>query len=358
MTHLTEEILLSKHILIVDDEDSFLEIFSWFLDNFGYKNIHKANNGEQALRILESQNCDIVLSDLNMPGIDGYQLLEKIKLNPEWRNIPVIIISGANDIQNILRCIKRGADDFLAKPINHELLLVRVHSGLERKYLRDQEKILYEELDKEKQKSEKILYNLIPQRIADRLRHGETIIAESIESASVVFTDIVKFTDLSKKIPATQLVDILNQIFSNMDALVDEFGLEKIKTVGDAYMCVGGLEKESSHDHADRCVAFAREAVRNIKKIPNVDEFEIRMRAGVSSGQLIAGIIGNKRPMFDVWGQTVNIASRMESHGIKGHIHISQATYDLLTDKTLYTPRLILEIKGIGKMQTYLSNSC
>ena len=167
-----------------------------------------------------------------------------------------------------------------------------------------------------------------------------------------MFADIVGFTDLSGRISPQQLVDLLNQIFSRFDLIAESYKLEKIKTIGDAYMVVGGLP----NPRADHAAAIATMAIDMLDAIAqfNVDtgeEFQIRI--GINSGAVVAGVIGIKKFTYDLWGDTVNIASRMESHGNPGRIHVSEATYELIKDKFLFEERGTTHIKGKGEMQTY-----
>lgn len=350
-----KEKLFEMRILVVDDEPGFLEIFTSLLEIYGYKNLSIAENGKAALEILRGdQPVDLVLSDLNMPEIDGYGLLEAIKSDEALSRIPVIMISGAGQLKNVIRCIAQGAEDYLMKPLERELLWARVSASLERKYLRDREQELYQRLEEEKDKSERVLYNVIPRRIAERMRQGEHNIAEAVSQASILFTDMVKFTSLSGAIPAERLVGILNMMFLSMDHLVDQHKLEKIKTVGDSYMCVAGLSGNDP-DHAERCVRFAIAAIEEMRVLNAAHDVDISIRVGIATGPLVAGIIGRVRPMFDVWGQTVNLASRMESHGLPEHVQITQATYDLLSNQALFKPRDEIEVKGVGLMRPYLA---
>lgn len=347
--------LFDMRILIVDDEPGFTEIFTTLLNIYGYNNIVTAPNGAQALRILENgDNVDLVLTDMNMPEVDGYELLRRIKSHHNWQGIPVIMISGAGQLKNVIRCIGEGAEDYLMKPLEKELLWARVNASLERKYLKDREKDLFLQLETEKNKSERVLYNVVPRRIADRLRQGEYNIAEHVQSASILFTDMVSFTTISREISAERLVGILNLMFLSMDHLVDKYELEKIKTVGDSYMCAAGLEP-GQDDHAQRSVDFARAAINEIRVLNAAHEVDIRIRVGVASGSLIAGIIGRVRPMFDVWGSTVNLASRMESHGVPERVQIAESTYELLQNKEGFVARDPLNVKGVGMMQPYIS---
>lgn len=213
----------------------------------------------------------------------------------------------------------------------------------------------------EQAQSENLLLNILPQPIAQRLKKSQPnqkaktnniMIADGYNDSTVMFADIVGFTNLSSRIPPQQLVNLLNQIFSRFDLIAESYKLEKIKTIGDAYMVVGGLPNPRK-DHA---VAIANMAIDMLDAIAqfNLDtgeEFQIRI--GINSGAVVAGVIGIKKFTYDLWGDTVNIASRMESHGIPDRIHVSEATYKLLQDNFLFEERGVTSIKGKGEMQTY-----
>lgn len=212
----------------------------------------------------------------------------------------------------------------------------------------------------EQAQSENLLLNILPHPIAQRLKQSQTsktktdniMIADGYNDATVMFADIVGFTNLSSRIPPQQLVDLLNQIFSRFDLIAESYKLEKIKTIGDAYMVVGGLPNPRT-DHAAAIAIMAIDMLDAIAQF-NLDtgeEFQIRI--GINSGAVVAGVIGIKKFTYDLWGDTVNIASRMESHGIPGRIHVSEATYELLKDKFLFEERGLTSIKGKGEMQTY-----
>ncbi|MEM7714972.1 MAG: adenylate/guanylate cyclase domain-containing protein [Cyanobacteria bacterium P01_A01_bin.68] len=215
----------------------------------------------------------------------------------------------------------------------------------------------------EQAQSENLLLNILPHPIAQRLKQSQPskktktktdniMIADGYNNATVMFADIVGFTDLSGRIPPQQLVDLLNQIFSRFDLIAESYQLEKIKTIGDAYMVVGGLPNPRT-DHAAAIATMAIDMLDAIAQF-NIDtgeEFQIRI--GINSGAVVAGVIGIKKFTYDLWGDTVNIASRMESHGNPGRIHVSEATYELLKDKFLFEERGVTSIKGKGEMQTY-----
>lgn len=210
-----------------------------------------------------------------------------------------------------------------------------------------------EALHAEKEKSERLLLNILPSAIAHRLKEDQGYIADSFPAVTVLFADIVGFTVLSTRLSPTELVEMLNRIFSEFDRLAEKHNLEKIKTIGDAYMVVGGLPTPHI-EHAEAIANMALDMQTEIEQFNNSTGEIFSIRIGIHSGPVVAGVIGIKKFIYDLWGDTVNTASRMESHGIPGCIQVSQATYELLQDKYLFEERGSISVKGKGVMSTYL----
>jgi len=208
-------------------------------------------------------------------------------------------------------------------------------------------------LRSEREKAERLLLNILPEPIATRLKDKESNIAESFAEVTVLFADIVDFTKLSVRISPTELVSLLNQIFSLFDHLAEQHGLEKIKTIGDAYMVVGGLPIPCSN-HAKAIADMALDMQKAIAQFNTESDEQISMRIGINTGPVVAGVIGIKKFIYDLWGDTVNTASRMESHGLKGGIQVTAATYEILQDEYFLEERGIIHVKGKGDMMTYL----
>ena len=208
-------------------------------------------------------------------------------------------------------------------------------------------------LREEQEKSEKLLLNILPKPIAERLKQNETTIAEYFPEVTVLFADIVGFTALSSTMNPIELVELLNKIFSGFDLLCEKHGLEKIKTIGDAYMAVGGLPYPRA-DHAEAIAQMALDMQTEIARFNAQNKKYFSIRVGIHSGPVVAGVIGIKKFIYDLWGDTVNIASRMESHGLSWRIQVSETTYKLLEHKYLFNERGLINVKGKGGMKTYL----
>lgn len=205
----------------------------------------------------------------------------------------------------------------------------------------------------EREKSEDLLLNILPGTIASRLKESNETIADSFAEVTILFADIVGFTKLSTKVSPVELVELLNHVFSAFDELAEKHGLEKIKTIGDAYMVVGGIP-EPRADHAEAIAEMALDMQSEIIKINQTTAQDFSMRIGINSGEVVAGVIGKKKFIYDLWGDAVNTASRMESHGIANMIHVTAETHQLLADKYVFTDRGMIEVKGKGEMQTYI----
>ncbi len=344
--------LQDAKLLVVDDKESNRDLLMRRLERQGFQ-IETAENGVQALEKLAKNTYDLVLLDVIMPEMDGFQVLERIKNDQKFCHLPVIMISALDEIESVVRCIEMGAEDFLQKPFNQVILNAKISATLERKRLRDREQAFMQKLQQEQEKSERLLLNVLPKPIADRLKKGENTIADTFPEVTVLFCDLVKFTELSAGISATQLVDWLNDIFYSFDILADLHGLEKIKTIGDAYMLVGGLPMPRL-DHAEAVANMAIDMFDAIERLNKQRNSNFMIRVGIHTGPVVAGIIGKTKFSYDLWGDAVNIASRMESQGIPGKIQISERCHNILQDKFIFEKRGAIDIKGRGQMTTYI----
>lgn len=222
-----------------------------------------------------------------------------------------------------------------------------------------------QEVEFERERSEKLLLNVLPAVIAERIKNGETTIAETFSEATVLFADIVGFTQISSQSSAADIVNLLDGVFSDFDALAEKYNLEKIKTIGDAYMVVSGVPIPQE-DHAERIARFALDMITIMQNYSSLGKDNstttLQIRVGIHSGSVVAGVIGKKKFSYDLWGDTVNLASRMESHGEAGKIHVSEDVYNILfttplqkeqTPRFIFQERGLISVKGKGQMKTY-----
>lgn len=350
------------HVLVVDDSRTLRMLLIRELNAIGIVKITEAVNGQDAMDKIHAQQFDLMLVDMEMPELDGLEVLKLVKADALLRYLPVIVISGADQFEKTVECIQVGAEDYLPKPFNPVLLRARVFSSLEKKRLRDIDQGRIVELQKEKEllnleqmKTDKLMLNILPKPIADRLKRGESNIAGNYPEVTVLFSDLVGFTKMSSQKSAGDLVKLLNDLFSRFDRRAESLGLEKIKTIGDAYMAVGGLPIPRS-DHADICAEMALGMFDDLTEFNQQYDADLAMRIGLNTGPVVAGVIGFTKFSYDLWGNTVNTASRMESTSISGRIQISTSTRDSLSSAFIIEERELMECKGLGLIMTYFLN--
>jgi len=322
-------------ILVVDDAPVNIQAVTAILREHGYQ-ISVATNGRQALSVLERVVPDLILMDVLMPEMDGFEACRRIKLTPAYQHIPVIFLTSKTDATDIVRGFELGAVDYVPKPFNAYELLARVNTHLT--------------LDRLNRENEQLLLNVLPAPIAAELKRHPGIIAQRFDDVSVLFADMVGFTPLSARLSPTDLIEMLNRLFSRFDELADRHGLEKIKTIGDAYMVAGGLP-EPRPDHLEAMASFALDVAETMEQVGA--EEGLRVRMGVHVGSVVAGVIGQRKFSYDVWGDTVNTASRLESHGAPGRINVSEAVYERLRETFAFEPRGLIDLKGKGPTSAY-----
>jgi class 3 adenylate cyclase/CheY-like chemotaxis protein len=338
-------------VLVVDDLEENRELLSRRLSRLGYS-VHVLPNGEEVFPFIDKNPVDLILLDILMPGLDGFEVLRRLKDDPLKRHIPVVMLSSEDQTDTVVRCIKLGADDFLPKPFNPTLLAARVESSLSKKRSRDKETALLHRIQAEQHVSERLLLNILPAPIADRLKNGETVIADAFSNVTVLFADFVSFTRASAQITPKELVSSLNDIFSKFDLLCEKHGVEKIKMIGDAYMAVAGLPAPLEN-HAQAAAKLAIDMQREASGL-KLGKQASHMRVGLHSGPVVAGVIGSKKFAYDLWGDTVNLASRMENHAPPGGILVTAETYALLKSRFSFKPGRMIRVKGKGQVLSYL----
>lgn len=351
--------LKAARLLVVDDSKMMRMGIARSLRQLGVDQIEEAANGRQALQRLQDEPFDLMLLDVEMPEMTGREVLEQMQLNPQLRGFPVIVISGGQDIEDVVHCIEMGADDYLPKPFSQVLLKARLTSSIEKKRLRDLERTRrqqlqaqHEQLEQEQEKTENLLLNILPRSVSQRLKGGEKRIADAHTEVSVLFADLVGFTQMSHGMSAERLVDLLDDIFSRFDRIVGDAGVEKIKTIGDCYMLVGGVP-EPRVDHALAVVDVGFAMLRALEDFNRTHQSQLQVRIGINSGPVVAGVIGMHKFTYDLWGNTVNVASRMESTGVPGRIHVSPSTAQHLEGHHPLEARGSVSVKGIGEVETF-----
>lgn len=358
-----------KYTLLVADDDRFVHMFieSVFEAEHHDFQIISAFNGKEVCDIAANQQVDLIIMDWEMPVMNGIQALEYLKSDPAISDIPVIIITTTGKLQ---LAFESGAIDFIRKPLDKTELLVRVKSALSMfkliKQLVNQTEILEEqskelehknkELSEQKEKSDKLLLNILPYEIAEQLKNKGVVDAKTYRKVSVLFTDFQGFTKISEKLSPQEVIKELGIFFAKFDEIIGGHFIEKIKTIGDAYMCVGGLPLRNKSNPIDTVLAglemqaFAKEY--NEQKIKEGKE-PWNLRIGIHTGRVVAGVIGKKKFAYDIWGDTVNTASRMESAGEIGKVNVSGNTYEHIKDYFDCEYRGKIEAKNKGEIEMY-----
>ena len=493
-TEMNDENYSKGVIVIVDDKPTNLGVLFDFLTDSGFK-VLVAQDGESAIQKVEYAHPDLILLDVMMPGIDGFETCRRLKANPSTQDIPVIFMTALSGTVDKVKGFNLGAVDFVTKPVQQEEVKARVSTHLALRNLQKKLQLQNEQLQQEiqekqraeqslqqaeakyrsifenategiyqatpdgryitanpalakiygydspddlmtqvtnitqqlyvepmrredlatfmqkydtladmesqvyrkdgsiiwiseniravrdsngsldyyegsvsdvterrqaevslrlaRKKAELLLLNVLPQAVAERLKRSQRTIAESFEEVTVLFADLVDFTEYSTQTSPTELVEILNIIFSRFDRLAEQLDIEKIKTIGDAYMVVAGLPT-ARPDHAQAIAQMALDMQAAIAQLNTELGESFHLRIGINSGPVVAGVIGIRRFSYDLWGDTVNTASRMESHGLPGCIQVSAATYERLKDEFVFEERSPIQVKGKGEMTTYL----
>lgn len=332
-----ERQVIAATILIVDDHIENRDLLRQRLDREGFRTAIAAN-GIDALQMLEEIPVDLVLLDVLMPGMDGIEVLQRIKSSDRLKSIPVIMISALDEIERVVQCIEGGAEDYLSKPFNPVLLRARIGVTLERKRLRDEEehqrvelKAMLAELAQERQNAHNLLLNILPEKVAADLQQGHCA-PMYFEDTTICFTDFVGFTLSTENMAAELVVEELHTFFTAFDLIMERYQLEKMKTIGDSYMFASGLPKRHPANPVNAVLA-ALELVHETQQLSlREDAPGWQLRIGLHTGPVIAGVVGIRKFAFDIWGDSVNFASRMESSGAANSINISERTYARVKD--------------------------
>lgn len=382
-------------ILVVEDSPVQAIVLRRFLVQAGYQ-VFTAKDGVEGLEMLKKQTIHLIISDINMPRMNGFELCRAIKTDPAFRNTPVILATALSSPNDLLVGIEVGADNYVPHPWNEKQLLATIEelintpprteitaeteiihlrgkeykintsrqyilnfllSTYENVHIQNQQLNLlkeeiqraYKQLESVQKEQEQILYKIFPMSVAQELMAYGSVSARRYEEATVMFLDFVGFNKSSQFMNPQALVEALGFYFEKFDSIMEANRLERIKTIGDGYMCVCGVP-EAVPNHAFNAansalevIAFMNSTVAEAKKKFDLDW---KIRIGIHSGPVVAGVIGKIRPAYDIWGGTVNIASRMESHSEANKINISKETYLKIKDQFNITPRGKVAVKS------------
>jgi class 3 adenylate cyclase len=337
---------LDGPILVVDDNEDNRFTLSMHLEALGHSNIVTATNGREALDVLRAGRISLVLLDVMMPELDGYGVLTAMQSDVALRGVPVLVISAIDDMASVVRCIELGATDYLAKPFNPVLLKARVAKCLEQVQLRLQEIEYQRKLESEKRRADGILATVLPNDIVRALKRDDRLPPRLYDDVTVLFCDVVGFTAYSEKHPPAAVFSELEELVERFEALARKHGLEKIKTVGDAFMATAGLL--SPHDEPVRsAIACGLEMVEAGRSFAGGQG----VRVGIDHGPVAAGIMGKAQFQFDVWGDTVNTASRIEGIARPGSVCVSGRAWMHLGGQAEGRTLGLVDLRGKQKIE-------
>jgi adenylate cyclase len=391
-------------ITIVFAEDSSVQgiMLKRILVEEGYK-VFWGKNGREAFGLVEQEKPSLIITDVEMPDMNGFEFCRLVKGRSDLRDIPVIICSSLSRPEDIMTGIEVGADGYVTKPYDKKYLMYRVHALLNNPISSDEDitpltihyagkdysiladrlhilnmllstyenslkqynelvnaqielKKLNKSLDISKKETENLLLNILPLKVARELQRAGKTTPEKYESATILFTDFKGFTKLSESISTEDLISELDKLFSFFDSIIHKHGVEKIKTIGDAYMCVSGVP-DPHPDHAIRMVKAALDILEYMRTLNMENERRgfptWQIRVGINSGPISAGVVGTKKFCYDIWGDSVNVASRMESSGEPGKVNISGSTYELVKEYFVCEHRGKIQAKNKGEIDMF-----
>jgi adenylate cyclase len=333
-------------LLVVDDSEDNRYTLVRRLRRQGHDHILEAENGRIALELLYREPVDLVLLDLMMPEVDGYEVLSTMKEDMDLREIPVIMISAADELDNVVRCLELGAEDYLPKPFNPTVLNARVTASLDKRRLRQSEHAYLSQVEAEKARADKLLEAMVPLGAVNELRAQGTVTPRRYDNVAVLFCDIVGFTAFCDNAEPEEVVAGLNAQVSRFEEIAERHRLEKIKTIGDAFMATAGLlvSVENPLRAAIDCGLEMAEAASSI-------EPHWQVRIGIHQGPVVAGITGARQFQFDLWGDTVNVSARLSDKAEPGTVVVTAAQWPSLREHYRGRSLGAVDLKGKGKIE-------
>jgi len=325
------------NIAVIDDSPENLNLISSILQP-EYE-VRCSKDSVKAVDFIKKSGADLILLDAVMPDKDGYQILTELRHDPATCDLPVIFLTALTDDKHEQKALELGAVDFIRKPFNPVIVRARLQSQVD--------------LLRERREVERLLENTLPKKVIRDLRNKGAYTPEVVSSATLLFTDIVHFTDQVAEMDAVEVISELTDMFSEFDRITERYQGTRIKTIGDAYFAVCGVESEIEN-HADRAVQIALDIMDYIKERKPHHGHKWQIRIGLCSGSVTAGIVGRSKYLYDVFGDPVNIASRVEGSAEPMHISACKATVDLLTlQNVTATSRGLVNIRGRGDLELF-----
>lgn len=311
-------------ILVVENNQFNLELLLSILIQRDYR-LAAATTGDKAIKICEEITPDLILMDVQMPDMDGFETAAKLQKSEKTRHIPILFTSTFTDSTNILRCFESGGVDYISKPFKKMELLARINTHLSLNNLREQ-------LQTDRDNLNAILHNMLPDELIKTLKNGTYPKPRFVENAAVLFTDFKNFSELTRDLGSRESVNHLNLIYFVFDEIVTGFGLERVKTIGDAYFAVGGINTQPEDLYLSPLLAGLKmqEFVGYYNTTSNNNDWKLRI--GFSIGPVTCGVIGYQKIAYDVWGDTVNFSNRLEKISKPGLVAIPEPVYKQIRD--------------------------
>ena len=332
-------------VLVVDDNELNRDLLSRRLNRQGHS-VAVAVNGLQALEMVRANNFDLVLLDVMMPEMDGFQVLEHLKADDSLRHVPVIMLSALDEMESVVRCIEIGAEDFLPRPYSPVLLNARVGACLEKKRLRDQEVFYLQQIEQEKQRADDLLHVILPEEIVGELKATNMVRPKRYEAVAVLFCDIMGFTAYCDGRQPEEVIPGLQRLVEAYEDLASRYDLQKIKTIGDSFMAAAGL-LNAVENPVLNCVTCGLDMIVAARDTPA----NWQVRVGVHVGPVVAGVVGHRQYLFDLWGDTVNTASRLEAYGEPGAVNLSRAAWEHISHQSFGESLGMVQVKGKGDLE-------
>ncbi|MCH7989256.1 MAG: response regulator [Planctomycetes bacterium] len=336
---------VTGNVLVVDDNETNCEILRRRLEREDHR-VSVASNGAQALEMISRENFDLVLLDIVMPEMDGFEVLLRMKRDERLREIPVIMISALDEVDVAVRCIEAGAEDYLSKPFNPVLLHARIGACLEKKQFHEREVEHLRQIEQQKRRADELLHVILPAEIVAELKSTNSVVPRRYENVAVLFADLVDFTSYCDRNPAEEVVARLQKLVIEWENAAVRRRVEKIKTIGDAFMAAGGLLKPCENPVLN-CVRCGLDMIEATARLTT----DWTLRIGIHCGPVVAGVLGRRQYLFDLWGDTVNTAARVESHGIPGAITLSPQAWQQIQPFSAGTSLGAVSVKGKGVLE-------
>ena len=334
-------------LLVADDDEGNRTMLARRLVRLGHS-VVLAVNGRDAMEKLRAEPFDVLLLDIQMPELNGYEVLEAIKADPVLRELPVIVLSASSETERVAHCVELGAEDYLPKPFDPVLLQARIGACLEKKRLRDREVSHLRQIEAEKQRANELLHNILPRTVADELKETSVVKPRRFENVGVLFCDIAGFTSYCDGHSPEEVHGHLQALVEAFERLASAHGLEKIKTIGDSFMAAAGLLAPMD-EPALACARCGLAMLQVARALPP----HWQVRVGVHAGPVIAGVVGLQKFQYDIWGDTVNLAARLEHAAQAGMLCVALETWMRIQSRCRGRSLGRFALKGKGDVELF-----